>query len=232
MTPRDEQILRHIARHRLTIRPVLQALFFKSKDACGNRIAKLLKPTKGPPLIESSKFPDGYSYYQLTEDGARAVGLDEPPRVRDDHGAHAALSALWFCHMAEKRRLLLTEKEEVELLGAAVEGARHCIEPAGEWSVLHELYVPGPGTEEKNVIDRIRKRIDERREVPVFRDWIASRNLGIAVLVERGERQDALKARIGEAELRRFTSIIVELAPGPATLRTFLHDRDGRSNGS
>ena len=223
MTPRDEEILRHIARHRLTIRPVLQQLFFKSPDAAGNVIARLMKAG----LLESSKFPDGYSYYQLTDEGAQAIGLDETPRVRDERGAHGALAALWFCHMTDKRKLLLTAGEEEKLLGATAEGVRHCIEPANEWSVLHELYVPGPGTDEKNVVDRIHKRIEERREVPVFRDWIASRNLGIAVLVEKEERRDTLKARIGKAELRRFTSVVVELAPGPATLRDFLHDRNG-----
>ena len=230
MTPRDKLVLRHIARHRLSIREVLEAVFFKTPDACGNWIARMLKAK--PPLIESAKFPDGYSYYQLTDEGAQSIGLKETPRVRDDRGAHAALAALWFCHMTDKRKLLLTEDEEKKLLGVVPEGARHCLEPAGDWSVLHELYVPGSGTDEKNVIDRIDKRISERREVPAFRDWIASRNLGFAVLVEKDERRVALKSRIGKSELRRFTSIIVELAPGPATLREFIHARNGRSHGS
>lgn len=228
MTPRDEQVLRHIARHRLSIRPVLHRLFFKSSDAAGNVIARLLKAG----LVESSKFPDGFSYYQLTDEGAKAIGLSEPPRVRDDHGAHAALAALWFCAMDEGRRLLLTTAEEQELLGVNAPGAAHCLQPAGEWSVLHELYVPGPGTGEENVVDRLKKRIEERRKDPLLRDWIASRNLGFAVLVEKEERRQALKNRIGKAELRRFTSVVVELAPGPATLRAFLHDRNGRSNGA
>lgn len=228
MTPRDEQILRHVARHRLTIRPVLQRLFFKSPDAAGNVVARLLKAG----LLESSKFPDGFSYYQLTEEGAKAIGLAEPPRIRDEHGLHAALASLWFCAMDEGPRLLLTAAEEQKLLGVNAPGSVHCIEPAGEWSVLHELYIPGPGTSEENVLDRLKKRIEERRKDPLLRDWIASRNLGFAVLVEKDDRQATLKNRIGKADLRRFTSIIVELAPGPATLRAFLHDRNGRSNGA
>ena len=228
MTPRDEAILRHVARHRLSIRPVLQKLFFKSADAAGNVVARLLKAG----LLESSKFPDGFSYYQLTEEGAKAIGLSEAPRVRDERGAHAALAALWFCSMDKERRLLLTGAEEKELLGVNAPGAAHCIEPAGEWSVLHELYVPGAGTSEEHVVDRLKKRIDERRKDPILRDWVASRNLGFAVLVEKEERQTALRNRIGKAELRRFTSVVVELAPGPATLGAFLHDRNGRSNGS
>ena len=228
MTPRDEQILRHVARHRLTIRPVLQRLFFKSPDAAGNVVARLLKAG----LLESSKFPDGFSYYQLTEAGARAIGLSEPPRVRDEHSAHAALAALWFCSMDESPRLLLTGAEEQELLGVNAPGAMHCIQPAGEWSVLHELYIPGPGTSEDNVVDRLKKRVEERRKDRLLRDWIASRNLGFAVLVDKEDRRKTLKNRIGKAELRRFTSIVVELAPGPATLRAFLHDRNGRNSGS
>ena len=236
ITQRDEAILRHIARHRLSIREVLQELFFKSEDACGSCVAKLLKTTKERgPLIDSAKFTtDGnsYSYYQLTEDGARAVGLKEPPRVNDERSAHAALAALWFCHMVEKTKLLLTEAEEQKLLGAAPEGVRHCIQPDGDWSVLHELYVPAPHTKEEDVIDRIRKRIDERRKVPVFREWIASRNLGFAVLVEREERRDTLRSRIGKADLRRFTSVIVELAPGASTLRSFIDARKRSNNGT
>jgi hypothetical protein len=228
MTPRDEEILRHLARHRLSIRPVLQRLFFKSPDAVGNVLARLMKAG----LLESSKFPDGYSYYQLTDEGAKALGLPETPRVRDEHGAHAALASLWFCSMDEHRRLLLTVAEEVELLGGNDPGAVHCLQPAGEWSVLHELYVPGPGTDEENVIDRLRKRIEKRRSDPRMRDWVTSRNLGFAVLVEKEERRQTLKNRIGKAELRRFTSVVVELAPGPATLRGFLHDGNGRSHGS
>jgi len=228
MTPRDEQILRHVARHRLSIRPVLQRLFFKSPDAAGNVIARLLKAG----LLESSKFPDGFSYYQLTDEGAKAIGLAEAPRVRDEHGAHAALATLWFCAMDEGPRLLLTDAEEKELLGVNAPGAMHCIQPAGEWSVLHEIYVPGAGTSEENVLDRLKKRIELRRKDPLLRDWIASRNLGFAVLVEKEDRRAVLKNRIGKAELRRFTSVVVELAPGPATLRAFLHDRNGRSNGA
>src|SRR5262245_58360260 len=228
MTPRDEQILRHVARHRLTIRPVLQRLFFKSPDAAGNVVARLLKAG----LLESSKFPDGFSYYQLTDEGAKAIGLSKAPRARDEHSLHAALAALWFCAMDEGPRLLLTAAEEQELLGANAPGALHCIHPAGEWSVLHELYVPGPGTSEENVLDRLKKRIEERRKDRLLRDWIASRNLGFVVLVEKEDRQATLKTRVGKAELRRFTSILVELAPGPATLRAFLHDRNGRSSGA
>jgi len=228
MTPRDEQILRHIARHRLSIRPVLARLFFKSPDAAGNVIARLLKSG----LIQSSKFPDGFSYYELTDEGARAIGLSKTPEVRDDHCVHAALAALWFCAMEEQSRLLLSAAEEQELLGVNAPGAVHCIQPDGEWSVLHELYIPGPGTSEENVVDRLKKRIEDRRKDPLLRDWIASRNLGFAVLVENEPRQRALKNRIGKAELRRFTSVVVELAPGPATLAGFLHDRNGRSNGS
>lgn len=228
MTPRDEQILRHVARHRLTIRPVLQKLFFKSADAAGNVVARLLKAGS----LESSKFPDGFSYYQLTEEGAKAISLTEVPRASDSHAVHAALASLWFCSMDEGLRLLLTAAEEQELLGVNAPGAMHCIQPAGEWSVLHELYVPGPGTSEENVLDRLKKRIDERRKDPLLRDWIASRNLGFAVLVEQDDRRATLKNRIGKAELRRSTSIAVELAPGPATLRAFLHDRNGRSNGA
>jgi len=82
--------------------------------------------------------------------------------------------------MDEGQRLLLTTAEEQELLGVNAPGAMHCIHPAGEWSVLHELYIPGPGTSEENVLDRLKKRVDERRKDPLLRDWIASRNLGVS----------------------------------------------------
>lgn len=90
MTPRDDQILRHVARHQLTIRPVLQRLFFKSPDAASNVVARLLKAG----LLESSKLPDGFSYYQLTDKGARAIGLARPPRVRSMKQLGAAIEAL------------------------------------------------------------------------------------------------------------------------------------------
>jgi len=99
MTPRDEQILRHIARHRLSIRPVLQQLFFKSSDAAGNVINRLVRAG----MLESSKLPGGHSYYQLTDKGAQALGLQKAPRVRDVRGVPAALAALLSTSMEGER---------------------------------------------------------------------------------------------------------------------------------
>ena len=232
MTPRDKQILLHIARHRLSIRPVLAKLFFKSQEALGNVLARLMNSAKDESrsaFLEPAKLPDGYSYYQLTDAGAQAVGQRDAPRVQDEHTLHAALSALWFCQMGDRTRLLLTAVEEEELLGAAVPGALHCIEPAEEWSVLHELYVPASSTREENVLDRLQKRLEQRRKDQNTRDWVASRNLTFAIMVENTARRESLKQRIAKAELRRFTKVFVELAPGPTTLRAFLDGHNGHN---
>ena len=105
MQERDEKILDHIGRYRLTLRPVLDCLFFADDSSgCGNVLTRLIQQG----YVQARQvLPRRRCYYQLTRMGA--AGRVPESRTRPLHGQalRTWLGILWFCFMEERRRRLL-----------------------------------------------------------------------------------------------------------------------------
>ncbi len=231
ITPRQEAILRHLARYALTLRPVLDAMFYDGiSGACDADLAQLkshkLISTSENSVAESANPRIHYSFYQLTKAGAKRIGASEY-RGKSLGGQAAAryLAFLWFCCVKRPRRhrigaadLMKIFGEEVTPLGAGHKRELrlpgfHCLDKTeNSYRVLH-LYAPK--TSVGDTVSELRKRLREARKLPVIAQAIVDRHYGFALLAETAGERDALRSHLARAFADDPVSILVACAPGP-----------------
>jgi hypothetical protein len=223
MQERDERILKHIGRYGLSIRAVLEKLFFDG--ATGDHVInRLLKEKK---ISGSPSIPGGLCCYQLSLSEARARGVPEH-RARPKKGAalRQALQVLLFCCMSEKDRRLLDRKKVGESFGNGNgSGKPHCAEVEGDQSMVYRIYAPGPNSRDDYLLKCLKSDTEKGMERPELRSWIEARSFAFAVLVETPERKERLKrliSRTGPYEVR----IRVEVVPGLSGLAAALRRRE------
>ncbi len=211
MNERDEKILKHIGKYGVSIRAVIEKLFFDGAS-CDHVINRLLKEKR---IVGEASIPGGLCYYHLALSEARARSVPEH-RTRPKKGAalRQALQVLWFCCMAEKKRSRLERKKVGETFGDCVgSGKPHCAEVDGERSIVYRIYAPGPHSRDDYVLKSIRIDYEKALESPAMHAWIESQAFGFAILVETTERKERLRrliSRTGPHGVR----IRVEVVPG------------------
>ncbi len=215
MPERDERILNHIGRYRMTLRPVLDHVFFERESSgCGNVINNLIR--KG--LVRSrSGLPNRRNYYQLTRAGAEGrVPLD---RTRDQRGQtlRTNLGVLWYCCMLNRPRRRL-EKHELAKVFEPPPTGPHCIE-RGEVNRIYRCRVVGTKTRVDALMKAIRIRIDAANDHPKLKNWIESENYAFVLLVEQ-LRVQQLEQALHQSRLRELARIVVARVPSPQDLST------------
>jgi hypothetical protein len=223
---RRQAILRHIGRYAVTLRPVLDRLFFGgTPDGCKNDLAALLKEKFVQTM--SAAVPDGegrnLAYYWLTKRSTHLVGV---PTSRSMPVTPAALDRnlayLWFCCMTETRRYRLEKKDLVDIFGA--DGVKskdnkglklsglHCLEERGDSHYcVYQLY--RTTTPRDQCIREIRHRLDTVTINRAVRRWIASQQYGFAVITETPGKEIELRDAIQAQEFANVRFIVAS-APG------------------
>src|SRR5215467_11516160 len=104
----DIQILHHIGRYTVTLRRVLQTVFFENGNPQGalNRLERA-----GYIQRVERAFLGNFSYYQLKKKGAAIVNVSENKAgPKDPKGLGQDVAALWFCCMGDiPRKRLMNE---------------------------------------------------------------------------------------------------------------------------
>ena len=221
MGPKDDEILRHIGRYRLSIRPVMDRVFFPDvASGCRNAIDRLHQQG----LVRSRRLVGPHRYYQLTPRGAEgrvSVYRTEPLRAQ---AIQNSLGVLWFCFMSERLRRRL---ETLELAGTFEDppGGLHCTE-AGDEPCLYRVRVLSRKTRVATLLPDLREYIRKAGEKPSSKlaVWLRSRHYGFAVLAERG-RIEQVNMAIDRTRLGAYARIIVEEVPGPQSIGETLHGR-------
>lgn len=227
MEERDAKILRHVGRYRLTLRVVLDHLFFDpSSSGCGNVITRLLRNRL---LRARDGLPQKRVYYQLTERGTASVGV--PATRAEPIGAQAfreALAVLWHCHLAElpdgvAKRTRLEPSELEELFGRPVGSGPqpHVLEHRSGDHCLFRVTAPSPSTKTANILRGARHWHSRAVAVPEFEPWLRAGKYAFLVLVER-ERVSEIRRAAKRADLS--PSVIVSPVPG-INIERDLHDR-------
>jgi len=219
MEPRDNKILRHIGLYRITLRPVLERLYFAGRSS-GNVLQRL----RDDGYIAGAKLPGRVSYYRLSCKGVQHLQL--PLSRATAFGAQALqthLGILWFCCMGETRRFR-TEGESLSKLfpGNAPKG-EHCVEQ-GDRQRLYQVYVPGPDTPVRRIVRELRKRFHEARLDASVERWMDGRLYAFATLVDTDKRRKALRAALksapeGDQPLISHAYFRVEVVPGIRTIK-------------
>lgn len=223
MNERDESILKHIGKYCLSIRAVIEKLFFGGATS-DHVLSRLLKEGR---IVSAAGIPGGLSYYRLSLSEARARGVPEH-RARPKNGAalRLALQVLWFCCMSEKNRTRLGQKKVGETFGNGNgSGKPHCAESEGDHSVVYRIYAPGPNSRDDYLLKCLRSDTEKGVKRPELRKWIEARAFAFAVLVETPERKERLKRMISKTGPYDVW-IHVEVVPGLLTLGTALRKRE------
>lgn len=225
---RDDQILAHIGRYRLTVRPVLDRLFFAADSSgCGNVLVRLMRAG----FVRSRPLAGRQCYYQLTEKGAAGRVPDGRSREIRGQALRADLSILWFCCMQTTRRQRL-EQEETARLFSELRRVPHAIEP-GATNRLFRLRVVGPRTRPGQIVREIRRHVFAAGQAEDGRlaAWIQSRFYAFAVLAERAERIKAIRQAAQRAGLDGIARVDVIEVPDRHQLGLVITDGNGISEG-
>jgi hypothetical protein len=231
ISPRQDAILRHIARYAVTLRPVLDQVFYDGVDGgCDSDVAVLRKEkliTAVENAIAEPTDPRArYSYYQLTKAGAKRIGASEY-RGRSLGGQALAryLAFLWFCCVKRPRRHRIAAPQLAQIFGEEVSRVGpdekrelrlpgfHCLDKTQDSYRVFHLYAPK--TSVGDTATEIRKRLREARKLPVIAQAISDKQYAFAVLSETTAERDALRNHLAKAFADDPVSLLVACAPGP-----------------
>lgn len=226
MNDRDDQILAHIGLYQLTMRCVLEQLFFDGGN-CGNVIQRL---TADKRIHVRDGLPGRLTYYQLTRAEAKRRGLPESrARTLQNQALHTALAVLWFCTMPDARRHRLEPVELKRVFPEQVPSAIHCIERDASTHRIVRIKVTDPDSEDTTVLRALRKTVFQTAELPGLRPWLQTGRYSFGVLTETEARVERIRRTIqADEQLSSAATFLVERAPGVRTLNQAIHDRQHR----
>lgn len=214
---RTEAILRHLARYRVSDRPVLEKLFFGGKSS-KNAVEQLRKD--GLVEVVPRALKNNQSYYHLTDKGAKAVGA--PTSLASAPGGASLrrdLKILYFCTMSAAPRERIPESD----LRALFEPdppptVEHCLGQRGDGMTLFRIYVPStdPATAFRQARDMVRDMRDDAGQSK----WLEAGMYGLVVLVDSPPYAADLWTKLQRSEdgspaLTSQIPILVESPPAP-----------------
>jgi hypothetical protein len=220
MTDRDDKIIKHIGRYGVSIRAVIEKLFFEG-STCDHVLNRLIREGR---IASKGGIPGGLCYYHLTISEARSRGVPDH-RARGKKRSRAlreALQVLWFCCMSDKKRNRIERRQ----MGASFEtgkgsGKPHLAEIDGDRHIVYRVYTPGPNSRDNYLLKVIRADFEAASEMPTLKGWIEDAAFGFALLVETDERKERLKRLLRKGAPRKL-SVTVEVVPGLSTLAVAL----------
>jgi hypothetical protein len=225
LTSRDQAILNHLGRYRLTFKEVVRHLYFNGADP-----QKVLDRLRDGGLIQAhSGFGGNRRGYGLTTKGAALCGLHK--RTATALGSQSTpecLSVLAFCFLMETPRALLTREDLKELFQTPPVGRFHCVDAAASGPSVYHVYVPGPSTQPGDVVGKTRAHIARSRESAEMAQWLDERLYRYAILVDSPSRAPVMNEAFDQAKdeeggpLRNAAEILVVHVAGPDGLEEVL----------
>lgn len=182
LTARQLAVLHHLRRYRVSLRPVLDRIFYAGEgDGC-KRDLEALRAHGCIEVVENAVAdPEQknvrYSYYLLARRGAALLEIPggRTSRVGPDaltrHLAH-----LWYCCCDRQRRHRLLDDDLTRLFAPPDEPARaehstveripgfHCLARGGEQFLVQQMYAPH--TPAADILGEVRKRLALVEEHP------------------------------------------------------------------
>lgn len=214
---RELELLRHLARYRLSFKEIIRHVVFGGSDP-----DRLLGGLKTYGYIDTQKgFGGNRVAYTLLKRGAKAAGAGR--RRGEDAGTESEathLAILGFCFLNRRSRARVEADELGDVFGPLqLSGRHHCLEYASRVKRVYSVYAPGPTTPPQDVALYVRKRVSELRRQTEMEPWLINGVYALAVLVDNDERRAKIAARldettIDERPIHDLAEIVVEVVPG------------------
>jgi hypothetical protein len=228
LTVRDQKVLDHVGRYRLTFKEVIRRVYFDGSDP--QKVLDRLR--KSDLLATCNGFGGNRKAYGLTAAGAAACGLGVPAAkaaatALGSQSMPEYLSILAFCFFLKTPRALLLPGEIQELLGTRPAGRFHCVENTNTPCVYH-VYVPGPTTKARDIVSKTQSHLREVTQSPQVAPWVEAGLYRHAILVDSQRRVDVINRSVEgamkETDLHAFapTAICVFQIPSPEKLEEAL----------
>jgi hypothetical protein len=224
---KDNLILNHLGRYTLSIRPIMDELFFDG-GSCSASLKRLGEKQLVQPI--KNTLQGNYSYYQLTPKGAKTLGLPLNRATSKRETALAQnLAALWFCCKGGAPRRTRLNDEELNSLFGAPEGSNviHVAQNADdEQTTVFRLFIPAEGTSVRTEYVRsLQKSAVDAMTNQRLRPWIERGTYRFAVLVHSEVRREELERFIRRREFPKLR-IQIDTTPTPTTLPLHLPDKE------
>lgn len=196
LSERDQQILQHVERYRVTTDDILAELFFanSSHATAVQKVASRLAADgwlrKSQPLLRRNVYSLGPAYHQ--------VNAAANTRPFTEQSLPPAIAVLYFCVRNGHKRLSLDELRKID--ARLLEGGRTrtlpCIgrEHAGRLGI--GMLVVDRNSPNRRVIWKLRRLVRQRITRPVYLAWIRSNRMSLTVIVPAEDRVELLAKEI------------------------------------
>jgi hypothetical protein len=207
----DIQILRHLGRYTISLRRVLQVLFFDGRSAEG--ALKRLERLGYIQRVERGLLGN-FSYYQLKKKGAAVIGVSEnKAKPKEPKGLAQDLAALWFSCMGDKPRKRLNDAELRLLFGAQKGGNVIHVAQAEEEPTVFRLFIPEADGNLQKYSPSLKKAAHQACTDERLIRWIERGTYQFAVLLTNDDRKSQLEKLIRADE---FPDLRIHLALAPS----------------
>lgn len=209
---RDDRILRHIARYRVSTREAISKRFFEGGNP-GNVIQRLLREGR---IVSRRGLPDNARFYQIAPKEAIARGV---PLNRAKPFGPAALAThltlLWYCalHPDGIDRGRMERSDLREFFEERAPTGDHCVEWTEPIRIVNPL-VPRLTTPPRKVIARVAERAETSAAIPRVRSLSASGQYAVAVLACSDVQIERYKEALHRHERTRPIPVRVDFSGG------------------
>lgn len=208
----DLKILHHIGRYTITLRRVLQVLFFDggSPQNTLNRLERL-----GYIQRVERQLLGNFSYYQLKKKGAAILNdiSENKAKPKDPKGLAQDLGALWFSCMSDTSRRRLTTAELRKLFGAPKGGNVIHVAEEGDEPTVFRLFIPEPDSNLDRYATTLKRAAHQACADEKLLSWIERGTYQFAVLLTNEGRIQRLAELIRTGE---FPDLRIQLHIAPS----------------
>lgn len=214
ITDRDEAILAHIGRYRVSLASIISREFFGGRNP-----RNVLQRLQLEKRIQSWPLSGPLRYYQLTVREARRRGLPKDrgtgfgPRAVQLH-----LAVLWYCFCEGTARKRREPAELRKLLGVASAGRAHVTErrtEPKEMTLVLRVQLLSEQAEPADVVKSLRKMEASDLDNEKIAPWLLDGWYGYRLLTSSASALERIKSAVHAAGGRFHTSVRCLVVPPP-----------------
>lgn len=218
---RDDRILDHIGLYSISLRPVIERLFFEGKN-CGNVIQRLTKQGK---IVSRPGLPSRIRYYQLAT--SEAIARSFPQHRTEPLGTQAInkhLAILWYCCLADGVRHRLERGDVKNNVSEHLPPGDYAVEQLEDNHRIVRLRVASSDAEDSSIVRWVRGEVSKAAKHPLLNRLQRSGQVAYTLLADTETRIPSLQRSLDDSGLLEQSTVVLAFAPSPQTLPAALRN--------